>query len=140
MDLRITLDDGSSHPVDSSDMAFQMAASIALRAAMEKAQPVLLEPIMNVTVTGPEDIMGDIMSDLNSKRGRILGTDQAGSMQVIKAQVPQSEMMRYAADLRSISQGRASYEMEFSHYEELPAHLAEQVATEAKQRQQSEDE
>jgi len=140
VDLRITLDDGSSHPVDSSDMAFQMAAGIALRGAMEKAQPILLEPIMDVTVTGPEDVMGDIMSDLNGKRGRILGTDQAGLMQVIKAQVPQSEMMRYAADLRSISQGRASYEMEFSHYEELPAHLTEQVAAEAKQRQASEDE
>lgn len=140
VDVRITLDDGSSHPVDSSDMAFQMAAAIALRNAMEKAQPVLLEPIMNVTITGPEDIMGDIMSDLNSKRGRILGTDQAGSMQVIKAQVPQSEMMRYAADLRSISQGRASYEMEFSHYEELPAHLSDQVTAEAKQRRESEDE
>ncbi|MGD9495934.1 MAG: elongation factor G [Armatimonadota bacterium] len=140
VDLRITLDDGSAHPVDSSDMAFQMAAAIGLRNAMEQAEPVLLEPIMNVTVTGPEDIMGDIMSDLNAKRGRILGTDRAGSLQVIKAQVPQSEMMRYAADLRSISQGRASYEMEFSHYEQLPPHLAEQVIAEAKQRQEREDE
>lgn len=83
--------------------------------------------------------MGDIMSDMNAKRGRILGTEQAGSLQVIKAQVPQSEMMRYAADLRSISQGRASYEMEFSHYEELPAHLAEQVIAEAR-REESEEE
>ena len=140
VDVRITLDDGSSHPVDSSDMAFQTAAGIALRNAMAEAQPVLLEPIMNVTVTGPEDIMGDIMSDLNAKRGRILGTEQVGSMQAIKAQVPQSEMMRYAADLRSISQGRASYEMSFSHYEELPAHLTDQVVAEAKRREESEDE
>ena len=140
VDVRATLDDGSAHPVDSSDMAFQTAAGIALRNAMAEAQPVLLEPIMNVTVTGPEDIMGDIMSDLNAKRGRILGTEQVGSMQAIKAQVPQSEMMRYAADLRSISQGRASYEMSFSHYEELPAHLTDQVVAEAKQREQSEDE
>jgi len=139
VDIRVTLDDGSSHPVDSSDMAFQTAAGIALRNAMEQAEPVLLEPIMNVTITGPEDIMGDIMSDMNAKRGRILGTEQAGSLQVIKAQVPQSEMMRYAADLRSISQGRASYEMEFSHYEELPAHLAEQVIAEAR-REESEEE
>ncbi len=140
VDVRVTLEDGSSHSVDSSDMAFQMAAAIALRNAMDEAQPVLLEPIMDVTVTGPEDIMGDIMSDLNSKRGRILGTDQVGSLQVIKAQVPQSEMMRYAADLRSISQGRASYEMSFSHYEELPPHLTDQVVAEAKQREESADE
>jgi len=140
VDVRVTLDDGSSHPVDSSDMAFQTAAGIALRNAMAEAQPVLLEPIMNVTVTGPEDIMGDIMSDLNAKRGRILGTEQVASMQAIKAQVPQSEMMRYAADLRSISQGRASYEMSFSHYEELPTHLTDQVVAEAKQREESEDE
>jgi len=140
VDVRVTLEDGSSHSVDSSDMAFQMAAAIALRSAMDEAQPVLLEPIMDVTVTGPEDIMGDIMSDLNSKRGRILGTDQVGSLQVIKAQVPQSEMMRYAADLRSISQGRASYEMAFSRYEELPAHLTAQVIAEAKQREESADE
>jgi len=133
VDFRVILDDGSAHPVDSSDMAFQLAAGIGLRAALEQADTVLLEPIMNVTVIGPEDIMGDIMSDLNSKRGRILGTDQVGTMQAIKAQVPQSEMMRYAADLRSISQGRASYEVEFSHYEELPPHMAEQVIAQAKQ-------
>ncbi len=140
VDIKVTLDDGSSHPVDSSDMAFQMAAGIALRNAMEQANAALLEPIMNVTVTGPEDIMGDIMSDLNSKRGRILGTEQVGSMQAIKAQVPQSEMMRYAADLRSISQGRASYEMEFSHYETLPAHMTEQVVAQARQAEEAEEE
>ncbi len=140
VDIRVTLDDGSSHPVDSSDMAFQTAAGIALRNAMEQAQPVLLEPIMTVTVTGPEDIMGDIMSDLNAKRGRILGTEQVGSMQAIKAQVPRSEMMRYAADLRSISQGRASYEMEFSHYDQLPSHMTEQVVAQAKQAEKSDEE
>lgn len=140
VDIKVTLDDGSSHPVDSSDMAFQLAAGIALRNAMEQAQSVLLEPIMNVTVTGPEDIMGDIMSDLNAKRGRILGTEQVGSMQAIKAQVPQSEMMRYAADLRSISQGRASYEMEFSHYETLPPHMTEQVVAQARQAEEADEE
>jgi elongation factor G len=140
VDIKVTLDDGSSHPVDSSDMAFQLAAGIALRNAMEQAGAVLLEPIMNVTVTGPEDIMGDIMSDLNSKRGRILGTEQVGTMQAIKAQVPQSEMMRYAADLRSISQGRASYEMEFSHYETLPPHMTEQVVAQAKQAEEADEE
>ncbi len=140
VDIKVTLDDGSSHPVDSSDMAFQLAAGIALRNAMEQANATLLEPVMNVTVTGPEDIMGDIMSDLNSKRGRILGTEQVGSMQAIKAQVPQSEMMRYAADLRSISQGRASYEMEFSHYEALPAHMTDQVIAQAKSAEESSEE
>ena len=139
VDFRVVLDDGSAHPVDSSDMAFQLAAGIGLRTALEQAQPVLLEPIMNVTVIGPEDIMGDIMSDLNSKRGRILGTEQVGTMQAIKAQVPQSEMMRYAADLRAISQGRASYEVEFSHYEELPAHMTEQVVAQAKQDKSEEE-
>ena len=139
VDVRVTLDDGSSHQVDSSDMAFQMAGAIALRAAMEQAQPVLLEPVMDVTVIGPEDIMGDIMSDINSKRGRIIGTEQVGAMQAIKAQVPQSEMMRYAADLRSISQGRASYEMEFSHYEMLPAHMTEQVIAQSKSVEEAED-
>ena len=140
VDIKVTLDDGSSHPVDSSDMAFQLAAGIALRNAMEQANATLLEPIMNVTVTGPEDIMGDIMSDLNAKRGRILGTEQVGSMQAIKAQVPQSEMMRYAADLRSISQGRASYEMEFSHYETLPPHMTEQVIAQAKSAEEASEE
>ena len=139
VDIKVTLDDGSSHPVDSSDMAFQLAAGIALRNAMEQANATLLEPIMTVTVTGPEDIMGDIMSDLNAKRGRILGTEQVGTMQAIKAQVPQSEMMRYAADLRSISQGRASYEMEFSHYEMLPAHMTEQVIAQSKSVEEAED-
>ncbi|MCD6359228.1 MAG: elongation factor G [Armatimonadetes bacterium] len=139
VDVRVTLDDGSSHPVDSSDMAFKMAGSIALRAAMAEAGAVLLEPIMNVSVAGPEDLMGDIMSDLNGKRGRILGTEQVGPLQVIKAQVPQAELGRYAADLRSISQGRASYEMEFSHYEEVPAHLAERVIAEAQAEKDEED-
>jgi elongation factor G len=131
VDIRVTLDDGSSHPVDSSDIAFRTAGSIALRSALEQADPVLLEPIMSVTVAVPEDIMGDVMSDLNSRRGRILGTEQAGSMQVIRGQVPQAELGRYAADLRSLSQGRASFELEFSHYEQVPGHLAEKVMAEA---------
>lgn len=131
VDVRVTLDDGSSHPVDSSDMAFKTAGAIAIRAALEQAGAQLLEPIMLVTVTAPEDLMGDIMSDLNAKRGRILGTEQVGSLHVIRAQVPQAEMGRYAADLRSISQGRASFEIEFSHYEEVPPHLAERIIAEA---------
>jgi elongation factor G len=139
VDVRVTLDDGSSHPVDSSDIAFRTAGSIALRSALEQADPVLLEPIMAVTVALPEDIMGDVMSDLNSKRGRILGTEQAGSMQVIRSQVPQAELGRYAADLRSLSQGRASFELEFSHYEEVPGHLAGKVMAEAQAAKEAEE-
>ncbi len=140
VDIRVTLDDGSSHPVDSSDIAFRTAASIALRAGLEQALPVLIEPIMNVSVTTPEDLMGDLMSDLNSRRGRIQGTEQAGSLQVIKAQVPQAELGRYAADLRSLSQGRASFEVEFAHYEELPGHLAEKVIAEARAAKEADQE
>jgi len=132
VDLKVTLDDGSSHPVDSSDMAFKMAGGIAIRAALAASGGGLLEPVVTVSVTGPEELMGDIMSDLNGKRGRILGTEQVGSLQIIKGNVPLSEMGRYAADLRSISQGRASYEMEFSHYEEVPSHLVEKIVAEAK--------
>lgn len=140
VDLKVTLDDGSSHPVDSSDMAFKMAGGIAIRAAMAEAGAGLLEPVVTVTITGPEDLMGDIMSDLNGKRGRILGTEQVGSLQIIKGSVPLSEMGRYAADLRSISQGRASYEMEFSHYEEVPSHLVEKIVADAKASDSDEDE
>ncbi len=140
VDVRVTLDDGSSHPVDSSDMAFKTAGSIAVRNALEQADVVLLEPIMNLTITTPDDIMGDVMSDINSRRGRILGSEQTGSLHVIRAQVPQAEVGRYAADLRSISQGRASFELEFAHYEELPAHLAERVVAEAKAAKKSDEE
>jgi elongation factor G len=139
VDLKVTLDDGGSHPVDSSDMAFKMAGGIAIRAGLKEAGGTLLEPIVTASITGPEDLMGDIMSDLNGKRGRILGTEQVGSLQIIKANVPQSEMGRYAADLRSISQGRASYEMEFSHYEEVPSHLVDKIVAEAKSSEDDED-
>ncbi len=140
VDLKVTLDDGSSHPVDSSDMAFKMAGGIAIRAALAESGGGLLEPVVTVSVTGPEDLMGDIMSDLNGKRGRILGTEQVGTLQIIKGSVPLSEMGRYAADLRSISQGRASYEMEFSHYEEVPSHLVEKIVADAKSDGDDEDE
>lgn len=130
--VKITLVDGSYHPVDSSEMAFKIAAGMAFRKAMEQAKPVLLEPIMSVEVRVPETFMGDIIGDLNSKRGRILGMEPEGKIQIIKAQAPLAEMYRYAIDLKSITQGRGSFKMEFSHYEEVPANLAEQIIQEAR--------
>ncbi|MBC7338041.1 MAG: elongation factor G, partial [Clostridia bacterium] len=123
--VKVTLVDGSYHPVDSSEMAFKIAAALAFRKAMEQAKPVLLEPIMNVEVRVPEEFMGDIIGDLNSKRGRILGMQADGKQQVIRAQVPLAEMYRYVIDLKSITQGRGSFRMEFAQYEEVPAHIAE---------------
>jgi elongation factor G len=132
VDVKVTLFDGSSHPVDSSDMAFRLAGQIAIRTAMDMADPVLLEPICNVEVTTPEEIMGDVISDLVSKRGRPQGQEQiGGGLVLINATVPLAEMARYAADLRSLSQGRASYTMEFSHYEDVPGHLTEQIVAAA---------
>ena len=127
VDFKVTLDDGSFHAVDSSEMAFKVAGSIAYKKACEDAQPVLLEPIMNVTVTTPEDYMGDIMGDLNGRRGKVLGMDNAGKNQVIKANVPMAEFLTYAPDLRSMTGGRGMYTMEFSHYDEVPIHIAEKI-------------
>ncbi|MDD4752201.1 MAG: elongation factor G [Desulfitobacteriaceae bacterium] len=131
--VKVNLQDGSFHPVDSSEMAFKIAASLAFRKACEQAKPVLLEPIMNVEVHVPDQFMGDIMGDLNSKRGRILGMEKEGNMQVIKANVPLSEMYRYAIDLKSITQGRGSFSMEFVRYEEVPGNLAEKIVATAKE-------
>jgi len=131
--IQVTIYDGSYHTVDSSDIAFQLAARLALRKGMEQANPILLEPIMYLEVTVPSDYMGDVMGDLNSKRGRILGMEQVGKKnQVIKAHVPHAEMLNYCIDLRSITQGRGRFKMEFAHYEEVPAMLAEKVIEEAR--------
>jgi elongation factor G len=133
VDLRVTLDDGKFHPVDSSDIAFQIAGSIGFKDAATQAQPVLLEPIMDLAVRVPEEMMGDIIGDLNAKRARIAGMEPQGDgTTVVRAQVPQAEALRYASDLRSITGGRGSFDMEFSHYEEVPAHVAERVVAEAK--------
>jgi len=133
VDIRIILDDGSSHPVDSSDMAFQLAGQIGFRKAMEEAGPTLLEPVVMVEVTCPESIMGDVMSDFSSRRGRLQGTEAAGgAMQIVKALVPLSEMSTYSSDLTSMSQGRASFSMEFSHYEEVPNQLQEEIVARRK--------
>ncbi len=127
VDFRVTLDDGSFHAVDSSEMAFKIAGSLAFKKAAAEAKPVLLEPIMKVTVTTPDDYMGDIMGDLNGRRGRVMGMDSAGKNQVINAQVPLAEFQTYAPDLRSMTGGRGIYAMDFSHYEEVPAQLAEKI-------------
>ncbi|MCP4630586.1 MAG: elongation factor G [bacterium] len=130
VDFRVTLDDGSFHAVDSSEMAFKIAGSLAFKKAAEQAHPVLLEPIMNVTITTPEDFMGDIMGDLNGRRGKVLGMDSAGRKQIIKANVPMAEFLTYAPDLRSMTGGRGIYTMEFSHYDEVPAQLTDKIIEE----------
>jgi elongation factor G len=126
-DIRVRLVDGKVHQVDSSDMAFQIAGSVAIRKAAQEAGPVLLEPILDVEVRVPERNLGDIMSDVNTKRGKIAGTEPDGSWQIVRALVPEAEMQRFALDLRSITQGRGSFTVKPSHYEEMPAHLAKQI-------------
>jgi elongation factor G len=127
VDLKITLTDGSYHDVDSSELAFQVAASMAFKSAMDKADPVLLEPIMKVEVETPEEYMGDVMGDLSSRRGRILGMEAKTGNQLILSEVPLAEMFGYATTLRSMTKGRASYSMEFECYREVPKHTQEQI-------------
>jgi elongation factor G len=124
VDVRVRLVDGKYHTVDSSDMAFQIAGSLAIRKAAADASPVLLEPVMDVEVRVPERFLGDIMSDLNGRRGKIAGTDPQNGWQAVRAMVPESEMLRFALDLRSMTQGRGTFTMSFSHYEEMPQHIA----------------
>ncbi|MBM3450393.1 MAG: elongation factor G, partial [Armatimonadetes bacterium] len=132
VDFKVKLVDGSYHDVDSSEMAFKIAGSMAFKKAMEEAAPVLLEPIMHAEVIMPDDQVGDVIGDLNAKRGRVQGMDPSGTgTTTVKAQVPMAEMLRYTNDLRSITGGRGSFEMSFSHYEEVPAHLAQRVAEDA---------
>ena len=128
-DLRVTLYDGSYHDVDSSEMAFKIAGSLAVKEAARRAKPVLLEPIMAVEVVVPEEYMGDVIGDLNSRRGRIEGMELRGTSQIIKSHVPLSEMFGYATDLRSRTQGRGSFTMHFGRYEEVPASLAEEIVS-----------
>jgi len=136
--IKVTLFDGSYHDVDSSEMSFKIAASMCFKKGVEKAAPVLLEPIMNVEIHVPEQFMGDIMSDLNSKRGRILGMEPREKGQVIKAQVPLAEMYRYAIGLKSITQGRGSFSMEFAHYEDVPAQTTKEIIEKAAQEKEQE--
>jgi len=130
--LKATLYDGSYHSVDSSEMAFKLAAILAFKKGVEQANPAILEPICNIEVEIPEQFMGDIIGDLNSKRGRVLGMEPKGKNQVIKAQVPYKEVLRYSIDLKAITQGRGKYKLEFDHYEEAPPKVAEEVIAKAK--------
>ncbi len=132
VDLKVTLYDGSYHDVDSSDMAFQIAASMGLQKVFLEAHPILLEPVMNVEVTTPADVAGDIIGDMNSRRGRIVGMEPTGETAVVRASVPMAEMLTYESSLRSMSGGRGGYSMEFSHYEEVPAFLAEKIVKDVK--------
>jgi elongation factor G len=132
VDIRCTLVDGKFHTVDSSDMAFQIAGSMALKEATDAAGVVLLEPIVELDVVIPETQTGDVMGDLNSKRAKIAGVESvAAGKQRVKAMVPQAEVARYAIDLRSLTGGRGAFTMRFSHYEEVPAHLADKIIAEA---------
>jgi len=127
VDIRVTLVDGSYHEVDSSEMAFKIAGSMALKKAVGQAHPVLLEPVMEVEVVTPEDFMGEVIGDVNGRRGRIEKLDNRGTSRIIRAFVPLAEMFGYATDLRSRTQGRATYTMQFHSYQEVPATLSEQI-------------
>jgi elongation factor G len=132
VDVKVSLYDGSFHPVDSSDIAFKIAGAQALKKGLSQGQPVLIEPIMKLTITVPETYTGDITSDLNTKRGRVLGMNPGNGINVIEAQAPYAELLRYALNLRSLTQGRGSFVMGFDHYEEVPAHLSQQIIADKK--------
>jgi len=132
VDVRVSLYDGSFHAVDSSDIAFKIAGAQALKKGLSQGQSVLIEPIMKLTITVPESYTGDITSDLNTKRGRVLGMNPGNGINVIEAQAPYAELLRYALNLRSLTQGRGSFVMEFDHYEEVPAHLTQKIVAERK--------
>jgi len=125
-----TVYDGSYHDVDSSEMAFKIAGSMAFKKAMEGARPVLLEPVVKLEIVVPSDYMGDVMGDINSRRGKVLGMDSRGRNQVVRAEVPMSEALTYAIELRSMTSGQGYFTQEFSHYEEVPAHIADKVVKE----------
>lgn len=138
-DFKCAIYDGSYHEVDSSEMAFKIAASLAFKKSFGEASPVLIEPVMNVQVMVPEDCLGDVMGDFNSRRGRIMGIDSEGKLQIVKAQCPLSEMFRYAIILRSMTSGRGSFTMEYAHYEEVPAEIARKVIEAAAEEKEEEE-
>jgi len=133
VDVRVTLTDGKSHDTDSSEIAFRVAGSLALKEAVRRAKPVLLEPVFSVEVVTPEEFMGDVIGDLNRRRGQINGMEQRGNAQVISAHVPLAEMFGYATDMRSATQGRATYTMQFDRYEEVPPNIADKVVGDDKE-------
>ena len=128
--LRATLHDGSYHPVDSSEMAFKLATSIAYKKGLEQAKPILLEPILKVEILVPDEYMGDIIGDINKRRGRVLGMEQEGNLQKVNAEVPLSEMFKYSTDLRSMTQARGSFTSEIERYEEVPELEAKKIIEE----------
>jgi elongation factor G len=132
VDFRVILYDGSYHDVDSNELSFKTAGRIAFKKAMEQAKPTLLEPIMKVEITIPDEFAGSIMGDLNSRRGRIQGMDNRGGKTIVKAEVPMAEMLTYGADLTSMTQGRGSFNMETSHYDYVPAVNAEKIVAQFK--------
>jgi len=129
--VKATLYDGSYHDVDSSEMAFKIAGSLGVKAAVNKAAPIILEPIMLVEVTTSDEYYGDVIGDLNRRRGTILGMDNRGNVAVVKGHVPLAEMFGYVNDLRSMTSGRASYSMEFAHYDPVPRNVAETIVAKA---------
>jgi elongation factor G len=139
VDLKATAYDGSHHSVDSSDIAFKIAASMGFRNVASQADPIILEPIMNLKVAVPDQYMGDIMGDLSGKRGRILGNERQGKKIIIQAQVPLAEIFRYSKELRSMTQGRGVFEMSFSHYEPVPRSLQEKIIEESETRKKEEE-
>jgi elongation factor G len=138
-DVRVTLYDGSYHPVDSSEMAFKIAASLGFKKAAHEARPALLEPVMAVDITVPDEFTGDVMGDLNGKRARVLGMNPENGRTTVSALVPQAEILRYATDLRSITQGRGYYTQHFDHYDEVPAHVAQQIIQKAQRDREEHD-
>jgi len=140
VDFRASLYDGKYHDVDSSDMAFKIAGALAFKEAMKQAKPALLEPIMKVEVYAPDQYSGDIMGNISSRRGHIGGSEARGQNVIVRAQVPFAEMLSYANDLVSMTQGRASYSMEFSHYDFVPAEIAQKIIAAHKPHAAAEDE
>jgi elongation factor G len=132
VDVKVTVFDGSYHEVDSSEMAFKIAASMGIKDAVEKASPTVLEPVMAIEVTMPKDFMGDVIGDISSRRGHLEAQEERGSTMVVRAFVPLAEMFGYATDLRSMTQGRASYSMELSHYAEVPGNLAQELVAKSR--------
>ena len=139
VDFRVALYDGSYHDVDSSEMAFKIAASMGFKKGLEQCKPILLEPIMKIEVIVPDEYMGDIMGDMNSRRGKIIGVEGRGNNQVVKAAVPMAEVLRYAPDLRSMTGGRGTFTMEFDHYEEVPSQIAEKIVEAAKKEREQQE-
>jgi len=132
-DFQVTLFDGSHHSVDSSEMAFKIAGSMAFKKALEAASPILLEPVMEMEITVPDECVGDVIGDMNSRRGKVLGMEPQAGSQVVKAQVPMAEVLKYAPELRSMTSDRGLFTMEFTHYEEVPSHLTAKLLEEFKQ-------